>query len=97
MHSLSLVDRPSSLALAGSQSRGRALDQRLQPKSEMQNHLVPKHCTTHFIFATVRQRRRKSVSPTLEVDTVVLAHEGGNALESSSAFPSYISGVDHFG
>ena len=41
--------RPSSLALAGSQSRGGAPDQRPQPKSEMQNHLVPKRCITHFI------------------------------------------------
>ena len=41
------VDRAPS-ALAGSQSRGGAPDQRLQPKSEMQNHLVPKRCITHF-------------------------------------------------
>ena len=35
-------------ALAGNRSRGGAPDQRLQPKSEMQNHLVPKRCITHF-------------------------------------------------
>ena len=41
------VDRAPS-ALAGNRSRGGAPDQRLQPKSEMQNHLVPKRCITHF-------------------------------------------------
>ena len=42
------VDRAPS-ALAGSQFRGGTPDQRLQPKSAMQNHLVPKRCITHFI------------------------------------------------
>ena len=37
------VDRAPS-ALASNRSRGGAPDQRLQPKSEMQNHLVPKRC-----------------------------------------------------
>ena len=42
------VDRAPS-ALAGNRSRGGAPDQRLQPKSEIQNHLVPKRCITHVI------------------------------------------------
>ena len=35
-------------ALAGNRSRGGAPDQRLQPKSEMQNNLVSKRCIMHF-------------------------------------------------
>ena len=45
------ADRAPS-ALAGSRSRGGSPDQRPQPKSEMQNHLVPKRCITHFTFAS---------------------------------------------
>ena len=46
------VDRAPS-AFAGSRSRGGARGQRQhqrpQPKSDMQNHMVPKCCTTHLI------------------------------------------------
>ena len=45
------VNRAPS-ALAGSQSRGGAPNQRPQLKSEMQNHLVPQLCITHFTFAS---------------------------------------------
>ena len=36
-------------ALAGTMSKGGNPDQGLQPKSDMQNHLVPSCCTMHFI------------------------------------------------
>ena len=63
------MGRPSSLALAGSQSRGGAPDQRLQPKSEMQNYLVPKSCITHFISHHDGSADLNTISPVLCLDT----------------------------
>ena len=73
VHSKSPVGRPSSLALAGNQSRGGAPDQRPQPKSEMQNHLVPKRCIAHFILSSCSVRRWRKI-PTPFVHRGVLCH-----------------------